>query len=109
LQALRDGETVSAAVELAGYSRRSVYEWREADAEFREAWEDAYEQGTEALENIAAQRARDKSDTLLIFLLKSRKPERFADKHQLEHTGEGGGPLQVTIRRFGDGSESQES
>jgi hypothetical protein len=36
------------------------------------------------------------SDTLLIFLLKGAKPEKYADRHQV--TGKDGGPIEVNTR-----------
>jgi len=36
---------------------------------------------------------RKYSDTLLIFLLKSHKPERYNPPQKQEHTGKDGGPL----------------
>jgi hypothetical protein len=36
--------------------------------------------GTDALEDEALRRAKDKSDTLLIFLLKARRPEKYKDR-----------------------------
>lgn len=33
------------------------------------------------------------SDTLLIFLLKAHRPERFRERLSLEHSGDGGGPI----------------
>jgi len=37
------------------------------------------------------------SDTLLIFLLKARRPGKYGDKVTAEHTGPGGGPVtQIT-------------
>jgi hypothetical protein len=37
------------------------------------------------------------SDTLLIFLLKSRDPARFRDYHSVEHTGRNGGPIKAEV------------
>ena len=35
------------------------------------------------------------SDTLLIFLLKAARPEKYKDRVSQEHTGPGGGPIEV--------------
>jgi hypothetical protein len=48
----------------------------------RPVWDDAVEEGTDALEDTAYQRAKESSDTLLIFTLKGRRPQKWADKHQ---------------------------
>jgi hypothetical protein len=82
LNALSDGASVKAACDAAGYGRRTAYDWRERDPAFRAAWDDAVEEGTDALEDTAYQRAKESSDTLLIFTLKGRRPHKWADKHQ---------------------------
>jgi len=94
---------VARACEAAGIGRTTAYEWREADEEFRRRWNKAAEIGAEALEDEAVRRAhegwedpvfyqgtqcatvRKYSDTLLIFLLKGRKPERYRER--IEHSG----------------------
>ena len=40
-------------------------------------------------------RAIDGSDTLLIFMLKARRPEKFKDRQSHEHSGPGGGPIEA--------------
>jgi hypothetical protein len=59
---------------------------------------DTVEQGTDLLEDVAVRRAMDHSDTLLIFLLKGRRKERYAERQ--EHTGKDGGP--ITLRQWLD-------
>ena len=89
------------ACRAARLPRARAYEWREADPDFAKAWDDAVERGTDALEDEAVRRAmqgvlkpvyqggkkvgaiREYSDTLLIFLLKARRPEKF--KERIEH------------------------
>jgi hypothetical protein len=96
--ALSDGASVSQAARRANYGRASVYEWREADESFRAAWDDALEEGTDRLEDEAFRRAHDgvpkpifykgdridtvheHSDTLTIFLLKARRPDKFKER-----------------------------
>lgn len=98
LAALAEGCTVTEAAQAAGFSRRTAYDWRAEDKTFRAAWRDAYEAGTGVLETQAQRRAvkgtrkpvfhmgkrcgyvREYSDTMLMFLLKSRDPERFCDR-----------------------------
>jgi len=98
LAALREtGGNVGRACVTAGLVRRSVYDWREADAAFAVEWDEAVEFGTEELEEEARRRAfagvdepvfykgdecgyvRKYSDTLLIFLLKARKPDKYRE------------------------------
>jgi hypothetical protein len=100
--------SVSAACKLAALSRSTAYTWRSEDAEFATAWDEAIAAGTDLLIDEVRRRAvdgtrrpimhqgkicyrvtdagdleelwlREYSDTLLMFLLKSRDRERFDD------------------------------
>jgi hypothetical protein len=95
---IETGGNVSRACEFAGIARQRVYEWRGDDIEFARAWDEAVEAGTDELEEEARRRAfngvdepvfyqgeecgtiRKYSDTLLIFLLKGRKPDKYRDR-----------------------------
>ena len=71
----------------AEIGRTAAYKWRDDDEAFAAEWEDAIEEGTDALEDEAIRRAKDKSDTLLIFMLKARRPEKFKDRAETTHKG----------------------
>lgn len=127
LDALRDGLSVTAACVDAGIARRTAYEWREADEEFRQAWDEAVEEGTDRLEDEAKRRARDgvtepiyykgmkvgevqrHSDTLMIFLLKARRPDKYKDRIANEHTGKDGGPIQTENRSWREALRGEKS
>jgi hypothetical protein len=110
LKALAETGIVSAAVEIAGTSRTRVYDLRKRDAGFAAGWEEAEERAADALETEAWRRAvvgvqeplvsggkvmrddegqplaiRRYSDTLMLALLKARRPERFKDRAVVEH------------------------
>lgn len=127
LDALRDGQSVTAACIDAGVSRTTAYGWRDADDAFRTAWDEAVEEGTDRLEDEALRRARDGvnepvyykgrkvgdtrkySDTLTIFLLKARRPDKFKERVANEHSGPGGGPIQTETRSWREVLRSEES
>jgi len=93
LMGLRDGLTVSKAAKAAGVSRSTFYYWRDEDAAFRAAWDDALEQGRDRLVDEVRERAFDRKDRyshiLLMFLLKQRDPSfREAFKHETNLTVE---------------------
>jgi len=76
--------TVTAACEAAGISRLTWYDWKEADPDFKQGAETAKAAIADGLEQEAIHRAvKEKSDTLLIFLLKGHKPDKFADRKQV--------------------------
>ena len=41
---------------------------------------------------------RKYSDTLLIFMLKARRPEKYRERANVELTGQGGGPVELDDR-----------
>lgn len=116
LAAFRLSANVYAACEQSQVGRSSVYDWRAADPAFAEAWKDAEAQAVETLEVAAWRRARDGvkrtkaiyykgkeigteteteySDTLLIFLLKAHKPDKYRETVRNEHTGKDGLPIE---------------
>ncbi len=124
LLALADTANVSAAAKKARISRRHMYRLRKDNEDLAAAWKEAIALGTAALEDEAARRAmegtlkpvfykgtkvgtvREYSDTLLIFLLKARDPEKYADRVKQELTGKGGGPLQSVSVNTNDPMEA---
>lgn len=95
LAGLRVCPVVSYAARLAKVSRRSVYEHRDAFPDFAAAWDDALAEGVEMLESEAHRRARHVSDTLMIFLLKSHRPEKYRETIRNEVTGKDGQPIRI--------------
>lgn len=115
LASLADGDTVKHAAAAIGLSFQALYKARDKDTDFASEWAEAAEQGTQALEQEAKRRAVDGtlkpvyqggvlvghvqeySDTLLIFLLKARRPATYREnlKHEHEVSGPGGGPIPV--------------
>lgn len=115
LDEFRQHGNVSAAARTAGIDRSTVYRWQESDETFLGEYRVAEIEATEHLEHAAYQRAVEGvehstpiiykgstvatieeikySDTLLIFLLKARAPEKYRENSRIEHTGAGGTPL----------------
>lgn len=100
LRGLTMGDSIQSSAQRAEISRKTVYEWRKTDEEFAVAWDEALEAGVERLEDAAYNRALEGSDTLMIFLLKAKRPKVYSDRQRLEHTGVDGGPISIkTIER----------
>jgi hypothetical protein len=98
IEALREFGHVGKACQAAMVSRQTAYVHRRAEPQFAKEWETAIDDAAFTLEDEAWRRARDGvdepivhqgmiigtqkkySDTLLIFLLKGIKPDKYADK-----------------------------
>lgn len=99
LDHLSENGLIKEACQYAGLSRLQVKRRIREDHEFRALYEEAYELGTDAIEDEATRRAtigtlepvffkgrrvatiRKKSDLLMMFILKARRPERFKDNY----------------------------
>jgi hypothetical protein len=77
----------------AGISRTEAYREYQTDAAFKARWDEAKENAIDVLEGEARRRSIASSDTLLIFLLKSLRPDTYRETVRSEHTGKGGGDL----------------
>lgn len=82
LKELEISPNVRRAARASGIGRRTAYDARESDPEFKAAWDDAIAGAVDDVEEEGFKRARIESDVLTIFLLKCHRPERYADKKQ---------------------------
>lgn len=85
INALTDTGNVSRSASTAGIKRSTLYKWRNEDQDFASRWDEALEECTCALEGEAIRRAKEGSDTLLIFLLKALRPEKYGQA--VRHVG----------------------
>jgi hypothetical protein len=100
LKRLSLGKSVADACRFQKINRSTYYRWRDSDPDFKQAADDAIEDGTDLLEDYALQRALDgESDTLAIFLLKGRRREKYGDRVDQRHAAHDGGPLTLVINR----------
>ena len=83
LGAFRESGTVSEACRVAEISRTAWYDRVESDPAFQSAVLGATEDVTDELELEAIKRAKDSSDTLIIFLLKSRRPGQYRERREV--------------------------
>jgi hypothetical protein len=102
LRALRRTGVVRSACRAARVGRSTAYRHRESDPDFADRWDDAIETAVDGMESEARRRAvdgtekpvfykgeqcgtiREYSDTLLIFLLKANRPEKYRDNFDLK-------------------------
>jgi hypothetical protein len=97
LAALSEFPNVSAAAESVSLSRVILYTHRSNDTEFAAEWDAAIDEGIEKVEATALKRGLATSDTLLIFMLKAYRPEKYRENVRHELTGANGGAIQVDI------------
>jgi hypothetical protein len=110
LDRFREHGNVSRACRETKVNRADVYRWKEHDEDFMLGWNIAEVEATEVLESAAYDRAvhgvtqetpiyfrgtaidsvvkTEYSDTLLIFLLKARAPEKYRERHDVKHSGQ---------------------
>ena len=79
LEALKAMPVVRLACEHAGISRKTAYQWREQNDEFRSEWRDALEDGIDMLEAQLHARARQTDTRAAMFLLRSLRREVYGD------------------------------
>ena len=77
LAAQKSGASTTDAARIARVHRTTPYFWRDQDPEFAQAWRESRDTLIENLEIEAFQRAAKGNDRLLMFLLKSFKPETY--------------------------------
>lgn len=87
LDAFRESGIISQALMVAGISRGQLRTALDKDPEFLEAFHDAKADAIDSLETEAVRRAKDGSDQLLMFLLKSHRPEVYRENHKVEVSG----------------------
>jgi hypothetical protein len=119
IDALAEYGNITTAARTAGCSRRVVYDWQEKDDQFAAACREAEIQATETLEAEARRRAVEGvttetpiyvkgelahtivetkySDTLLIFLLKARAPDKYRERFDVRTSQDA--PVVVPMRQ----------
>lgn len=85
LQCLRDSPNVSAACAAVQISRTKAYRVREQDADFAEAWQEALDASLDELEATAFKRAKEGDSSLITWLLRCHRPERYREVARSEH------------------------
>ena len=79
------GNQVEAA-KAAGINRNTHYDWMKKDEDYKAAYEESQALVGDMLEREAVRRAKLGSDTLLIFLLKGFKPNKYKERVFTEST-----------------------
>ena len=75
---------VRLAASAAGVSRSAPYKRAQASTAFADAWAQAREDAVDMLEAEARRRALASSDSLLVFLLKSERPDKYRERTSVD-------------------------
>lgn len=122
LDTLRKSANVSKSALTAGISRAAVYKHRSKNIEFSKEWDDALEESLDMLEEEARRRAYEGikegvwyqgeevgetikySDTLMQFLLRAYRPQKFGQGFTGRKFGQGftGRKTEITLSTSGD-------
>ena len=102
IAALQQTGNITLAVQAAGVTRTQAYRWRNASDEFAARWYEALQISGEVLEAEARRRAFSGSDTLLIFMLKGRFPEKYRDRYDVRSENK------VTVKHDADSLSDDE-
>lgn len=105
LDKLRLGYSVRAACRAENIGYRTYYDWRRDDPTFAVAADSAIDEGTDYLEDKARDRAVKDSDTLMIFLLKARRPDKYRERTDVHHSGDIGATVTVVFSERSDGPQ----
>jgi hypothetical protein len=108
IKTLRETCNIAESARAAGIGRRTAYEWKEKDEEFRVQWDEAEQEAVDSLEREAWRRGvegydkpvvfqgiitntyKEYSDRMLELLLKAHRPEKFKDRVATEHSSPDG-------------------
>jgi hypothetical protein len=74
---------VKGACQAAKVGRTTWYDWIERDPAFGRRVVEMSEEVTDELEEEAIKRAKSGSDTLIIFLLKSKRPQQYRERQEI--------------------------
>lgn len=88
LKAARNGTTIEGCARAAGISHTCLYDWLDNYPEFSEAFNRARAEGEQRL-------VEDVTEEDPKFLLE--RSFDYTKKQEVEHTGEGGGPIQINF------------
>lgn len=97
----RDGLSDEQIAHNMGIYVSTIYEWKKKYKEIDEALKKGKEVADYQVENALFKRAIDGDTTAQIFWLKNRRPDKWRDKQQLEHSGNISNKLSDVFKQIG--------
>jgi hypothetical protein len=80
LEVFRSTCNVRLSADAAGIDRDTAYRRRQRDPAFARLWVQAEQDGLDVLEAECRRRSLSSSDTLLMFLLRAHRPDRYRER-----------------------------
>lgn len=74
---------IGIACDRCGVRRKDHTKWMAMYPKYKELFEEIKDRFVDGLESVAIERAKEKSDSLLILMLKSHRPETYGDKSEI--------------------------
>jgi len=94
---LKDCGIISVASRRVGIRPSQMTKWLQRYPQFAEKVDRVFEEFIDGLENVAVQRAIEKSDSLLITLLKANRPEKYHDRTRMDLQADVKGKTEGTV------------
>lgn len=95
-----NGLTIKEIADCIGVARSTIYEHKKKNPDISDAIKRGRSKGLETVTNALFENAKTGNVTAQIFYLKNRKPEKWSDRRDHQHTGKDGGPIEHTARPF---------
>lgn len=92
---MAEGYSLTAAMGSLGFHRQTAHDWAAKYPEFSDAIKIGHAKRSMALEGKGLIGASGPAVTFAIAALKNCNREDFREQVEVEHTGSGGGPIQV--------------
>jgi hypothetical protein len=90
---------VSAACAAIGIARKTAYEYRDFDADFKRLWDESEDRVLDAIESKLYVNALSGDRTCIFFILQNRRADRWKNVQHSEITGKDGGPIRFEDAR----------
>jgi hypothetical protein len=100
---LQLGYSIGAACKAERIGRQTFYEWRAEDADFAKRCDDAMENGTDVIEDVARKRAIDGDNTMIALMLKARRPDKYRERSDVQLSNADGAPFTINLVQSQEG------
>lgn len=96
---------IGTACDRAGIARSQHTKWLENFPKYKELYEIMRERFVDGLEVVAMERAKEKSDSLMMFMLKAHRKDVYGDQSKIDLNMQGNQPITLM---FAEGMLNEE-